>query len=234
MNTFKALFDLILPRHCIICGRRLNVREEYCCLSCHIDIPLTYFWEQVDNRMAIEFRKKTGDDLSRAVSLFFYREDSSFRQITRHLKYEYGIGSGRHFSKMLAYKLKDEGIFDDVDLIVPVPLHWTRKWSRGYNQAEVIASSLSRVLDIKMDNGLLKRCRRTGTQTKLSGDAKSGNVAGAFKLKKGIGSLQAEHILLVDDVYTSGSTLAECHKAIRKAGNPELKISVATLAFIDK
>ncbi len=234
MNSLKALIDLILPRRCVICGRKLNVREAFCCLSCVIDMPYTYFWEQQDNKMALSFRDKTGSSDAYAASLIFYRDGSPFRQVTRHLKYEYGIGAGRYFSKMLAYKIKKECLFDDADLIVPVPLHWVRRWSRGYNQAEIIGGALASVLNIKMDTDILKRSKYTRTQTKLSGEAKAENVSGAFSLKKDISHLRARHILLVDDVYTSGSTLTECYKVIKKNCCPGTKISIVTLAFVDK
>lgn len=234
MAPFKALMDLILPRRCVICGGKLNVREAYCCLSCIVDIPYTFFWEQKDNKMALSFREKSGDPDADAASLIYYREGSPYRQVTRHLKYEYGIGAGKHFAKMLAHKIKKEDTFKDVDLIVPVPLHWARRWSRGYNQAEIIAGALASSLNVKMDTGLLKRCRYTRTQTKLAGDAKADNVSGAFSLKTDISKLRARHILLIDDVYTSGSTLAECHKVIKKGCPQDTKISIATLAFVDK
>ena len=234
MNPFKALLDLILPRRCVICGGRLNVRETYCCLSCAVDMPYTYFWEQPDNKMALSFREKTGNTEVNAASLIFYREGSPYRQVTRHLKYEYGIGSGRYFSKLLAHKLKKEEIFGDVDLVVPVPLHWARRWSRGYNQAEIIAGTIASSLNATMDAGLLERCRHTRTQTRLAGAAKADNVSGAFRLKKDVRSIHPRHIMLVDDVFTSGSTLAECYKVIKKACRPETKISIVTLAFVDK
>ena len=234
MNPFKALLDLILPRRCVICGGRLNVRETYCCLSCAVDMPYTYFWEQPDNKMALSFREKTGNTEVNAASLIFYREGSPYRQVTRHLKYEYGIGSGRYFSKLLAHKLKKEEIFGDVDLVVPVPLHWARRWSRGYNQAEIIADTIASSLNATMDAGLLERCRHTRTQTRLAGEAKTDNVSGAFRLKKDVRSIHPRHIMLVDDVFTSGSTLAECYKVIKKACHPETKISIVTLAFVDK
>ena len=234
MNPFKALLDLILPRRCVICGGRLNVRETYCCLSCAVDMPYTYFWEQPDNKMALSFREKAGNTEVNAASLIFYREGSPYRQVTRHLKYEYGIGSGRYFSKLLAHKLKKEEIFGDVDLVVPVPLHWARRWSRGYNQAEIIADTIASSLNATMDAGLLERCRHTRTQTRLAGEAKADNVSGAFRLKKDVRSIHPRHIMLVDDVFTSGSTLAECYKVIKKACHPETKISIVTLAFVDK
>lgn len=234
MNPLKALIDLILPRRCVICGRNLNVRETYCCLNCAVNMPFTYFWEQPDNKMAISFREKTGDPDAHAASLIFYREDSPYRQVTRHLKYEYGIGAGKHFSKMLAHRIEKEDVFGDVDLIVPVPLHWARRWSRGYNQAEIIGGALADYLNVRMDTGILERCRYTRTQTRMTGDAKAGNVSGAFRLNKKLKGLQARHILLVDDVYTSGSTLAECHKVIKKRCHPGTKISIVTLAFVDK
>ncbi len=114
-----------------------------------------------------------------------------------------------------------------------MPLHWLRRWKRGYNQAEVIAGQVAGRLGCVCMPDMLRRIRRTSTQTRLSGEKKRSNVTGAFAVPERFRSQAAlRHILLVDDVFTSGSTLAACHAALREVFGLRTRISVATLAFV--
>ena len=219
----------------------------------------------------------------RAAALFFYRHGSGYDQITQALKYGRNFAAGRHFAAMLGQRLRDSPLFSDVDLVVPVPLHWTRRVRRGYNQAEVIARAVARELSAgrggePRDPGcshrtpsqpgalpparvafaprLLRRVRRTRTQTRMTISEKSLNVSGAFAVrsvhtltdsgggmcKKGLKrtyprlfsggyARDVHHILLVDDVFTTGSTLTACHDALREVFGPDVRISLATLSF---
>ena len=173
--------------------------------------------------------------VSPRAALFYYAADSDYSRITQALKYHRDFGAGKFFARMLGKRLGESGLFDDVDLIVPVPLHWTRQWTRGYNQAEVIARELAATLSAPCRTDLLRRCRRTVTQTRLSGDEKSINVAGAFRATKKAASLASgngiNHILLIDDVFTSGATMGECCKTLRQAFGAQTRISAASLGY---
>ena len=241
----KSLADLLLPRVCVVCGRKLNFAEENICLFCLAELPLTYFWERRHNKMADQFNSLiergldgclTGGRLERyayAVALFFYDGKGDYRRITQQLKYHADLGLGQDFGSMLAHRIEEARHFEDVDVIIPVPLHWTRKWKRGYNQAEVIAKEVARQLGVDLRTDLLKRSRRTRTQTKVDPAKKSDNVRGAFTVNKP--RLQEEnyrHIVLVDDVFTSGSTLHNCFLALREVYPYPVRISVATLGFV--
>lgn len=179
-----------------------------------------------------------------AAALFIYKEGSGYTNIPQQLKYHGNIAAGRHFSRMLGRKLASSELFQDVDLVIPVPLHWMRRWKRGYNQAEVIAAEVAAELGAAMDSRILSRNRRTRTQTRLGVEEKTANVAGAFCVRseyRGKGAMEGQsgeerkairHILLTDDVFTTGSTLAACFHALREAFPPSVRISVATLAFV--
>jgi ComF family protein len=169
-----------------------------------------------------------------AAALFFYRAESDYSKITRCIKYQGRLEVGKHFGRLLGEKLAGSSLFSDVDAVVPVPLHWLRRWKRGYNQAEVIASGVAECLGIPMRPDILRRVRRTRTQTRLSIAEKRANVSGAFAIPANppAESTPFRHILLVDDVFTTGSTLFACFTALRTVFPPSVRISVATLGFV--
>lgn len=240
-----ALLDMAMPRLCVVCASTLLLRERCICTSCLMDLPLTHFWKQSRNPMADRFNEQIQKTLSStsspipyepyayAVSLFFYNSESPYKCIPRHLKYEGGIASGRFFAAMLADRMKGSEFFSDIDLILPVPLHWRRRRKRGYNQAEVIASELASVLAVPMNSKLLLRTRYTQSQINVSVETKGENVRGAFALSKSVSKVKMpRHVLIVDDTFTTGSTLNACREALRTVWPPSVRISVATLAFV--
>ena len=235
MEPFRALLDLVLPRRCIVCGERLNIRERHCCLGCLLDLPQTFYWTWEDNPMSLRFREASALPEARAAALFFYRNGSGYENITRELKYGYNRAAGRYFARMLAARLVAGGLFADVDLVVPVPLHWTRLYRRGYNQAAVIAAELARALGAPLAARALVRVRRTRTQTAVAVDAKAANVAGAFRTARRFRrAAPPRHILLVDDVFTTGATLGEAARTLRAALGEAPVISAVSLACIAK
>ena len=178
----------------------------------------------------------TGGRLERyayAVALFFYDGKGDYRRITQQLKYHANLGVGRKFGRMLGQRICGARHLEDVDVVIPVPLHWTRRWERGYNQAEVIAKEVARELGVDVRVDLLKRSRRTRTQTKVDPAQKAENVRDAFKVNETrLKEENYRHILLIDDVFTSGSTLHNCFLALRAALPVSVRISVATLAYV--
>ena len=248
-----AAADVLLPRVCVVCGERLLLSERHICLKCMADMPLTRFWTMPHNPMAdrlnsviqrdLEAREESAcrERYARAVALFIYKEDSGYRNIPQQLKYHGNIRLGRYFGRMLGRKLASSDLFQDVDLVIPVPLHWMRRWRRGYNQAEVIAKEVADELGAAIDCSILSRRRRTRTQTRLGVAEKAANVSGAFNAQAGhheagsgknAGLASVSHILLIDDVFTTGSTLHACFVALRSVFPPSVRISVATLAFV--
>ena len=247
----SACLDMLLPRTCIVCGKKLLVDEKHICLQCTIDLPLTHFWDRTHNPMADRFNEKlqewldadTYERYAYASALFFYSENAEYKNITRELKYNRNIPAGRHFARMLGNRMASCEHFRDVGMVIPVPLHWKREWSRGYNQAEVIAKEIAGSLGAVMRNDILERVRNTKTQTRLDIEEKAANVKEAFAVRDrqilldAIGSScaggnQTGHILLVDDVFTTGATLNACFIALRQVLTPEVRISIATLGFV--
>lgn len=243
----RAAVDMILPRACVVCGEKLLLNEKHLCLYCMADLPLTRFWEMAHNPMADKFnaliqvgleesQAQPYERYAHAAALFFFSSDAPYRHILYNIKYEGRVDLGRYFGRMLGARLASSEAFRDVDCVVPVPLHWARRWRRGYNQAEIIAREVAAALGAPMDCRTLVRTRRTRTQTRLDIKGKTANVAGAFKVRKGTqGSEeqpQLKHILLIDDLFTTGSTLMACFTALRTVFPPGVRISVATLGFV--
>ena len=169
----------------------------------------------------------------RAAALMYYREGDGYRNILRALKYDGDIRAGRKYSRMLGSFLASSELFRDVDTVVPVPLHWRRLLSRGYNQSAVIAREIARSLNATYAPSVLRRTRRTTSQVHRSFADRSRNVLGAFSAGKIPPS--ARHILIVDDTFTTGSTLAACTLALLNAlpADSGIRISVVTLAKVD-
>lgn len=210
----RAILDLFLPRECLACGCRLGLRERHLCLACAADVPYTYHWLSAHNPLADRFnavleRHRPADermDYAYVAALMHYK--GPYRAIPRALKYHGDLAAGRFFGGLLGRRLASAPHFADVDLIIPVPLHWTRRRSRGYNQAEIIAQAICDAFCHSEDlNGvsychseetegrrknltsfvqcrsdILLRARRTRTQTKLTIEQKARNVASAFQV----------------------------------------------------
>ena len=263
MISLRTIADLIMPRFCLVCGRALDsglpgdggAGEEHLCRECWKDLPRTRYWKVRENPMAESFnaliQRNMGEDVRYqpygfAAALYFYK--GGYREISKALKYKRNFAAGRCLGRLLGQTLAETDFFRDVDLVVPIPLHWSRHWQRGYNQAEVIAREVARELGAKCEPRLLRRARRTKTQTHLNAEGRAANVAGAFRVKPRrwhnvIGKNAPRHLLLIDDVFTTGATAAACEHAIRVALQTgergfgpqtaaQIRISVATLACV--
>ena len=267
---WRVIADLLMPRTCLACGAVLGPEEEHLCEACLKDLPQTRYWKLRENPMAESFnaliQRNMGEDVQYqpygyAAALYFYK--GGYREISKALKYRRNFAVGRCFGRLLGKTLAETELFQDVDLVVPIPLHWTRRWRRGYNQAEVIAREVARELGARCEPRLLRRARHTRTQTHLNAEGRASNVAGAFQVnlrgwgklsgkmaKNGEGDgvsegLRFRHCLLIDDVFTTGATAASCERAIREAlrvadrglntnNARRVRISVATLACVER
>jgi ComF family protein len=225
-NPFADLLDLIYPNLCFICGETLLKSESHICLSCLNNIPRTNYHLLTDNPVEKRFWGKA--PIFRGTSFFFFQKGSPFQKLLHELKYKGNKEIGEILGRYAAAELLNSPDFCSIDIIIPIPLHPKRFAQRGYNQSEWIGKGLSAVLDKPQNTNTLKRVKQTTTQTKKSVFERFENTEGIFELS-GAKELEGKHLLLIDDVLTTGSTL---NAAINTLLNiPNVKISIFTLAI---
>ena len=225
---------MVWPRRCGVCGGFLDTEERYVCAECLKDMPLTYFWSWRANPAEQILWARTY--LEGVVSLFYYSRDNDYKELLHAVKYGGNVATGRWLGRILGEKMR-EAAYPLPDVIVPVPLHWRRQWKRGYNQAEVIARGISEGLsgDIPVLTDILRRVRYSTSQTRMSVGSKWENVSGSFVLidnRTAAERLSGRHVLLVDDVLTTGATVEACWDALRVI--PDIRVSYASIAFVTK
>lgn len=231
-NTLKTwLFSfvhLFFPRQCVVCGAPLQEGEEGICLRCNMDMPRTNYHTIKDNPVERVFWGKI--PMERATSFFFYRKGGDFRRILHRLKYGGRKDLGEIMGRFIAAELVAADFFRDMDVIVPVPLHPRKQRLRGYNQSEYIARGVSAVAGIPLDASAVIRRKHSEAQIRKSTYERWENVDGIFHLRRPE-RLAGKHILIVDDVLTTGATTTACADALKELEG--VRISVLTLAVAD-
>ncbi len=226
LTEFLRLF---VPHICPLCGQSMLKTEKVICFSCKHELPETNFHQEPsDNLLAQNFWGRT--QIKYAVAMYYYTKGLRVQKLVHMLKYkhrpEVGVEIGTDYGKIL----KESGIFSDVSYIIPVPLHKKKKRIRGYNQAEAFAQGLSLSMNIPVDTLTLQRKSFTETQTKKNRFARWKNVSEMFSLIHPE-NIHNKHVILTDDVITTGATLEACIKELQKGENVTvslISIAVAT------
>ena len=225
----SSFVQLFFPHRCVVCGNLLQEGEEVLCLRCNIRMPRTHFHQHIDNYVERLFWGKL--PLGHASSYIFYQKGSACSRILHALKYEGRQDVGNVMGRWMAAELQETGFFDGVDVIVPVPLHRKRQRMRGYNQSECLARGIAQVTGIPVDVSSVERVKHTQTQTHRSAFDRWVNVEGIFRLQCPE-SFVGKHVLVVDDVLTTGATTTACADVF--AGIEGICISVLTLAVAER
>jgi possible amidophosphoribosyl-transferase len=194
-----------------------------------MNLPRTGFHLRKDNPVECLFWGRI-PVLERASSFLFYRKGSDFRRILHLLKYSGYKELGEVMGRYMAAELVSCGFFDHVDVIVPVPLHKEKQKLRGYNQSEWIARGIASVTGIPLNAKSVIREKNTETQTRKSTFERSENVEGIFNLCDVV-CFQGKHVLIIDDVLTTGSTTVACASTLFEVEG--VRISVLTLAVAE-
>ncbi len=220
------LWELFFPRCCVVCGKLLLRNEQFLCLHCLSGLPRTNLHLQKENEIERNFWGKF--PLERAASYLYYSKGGDVRRLLYELKYYGNKEIGNALGRCMATELQPSGFFDAIDCIIPVPLHRKKKRQRGYNQSECLADGISGVTHIPVASHIIVRDRYSATQTRKTRYERWENVEGLFRCECP-GLLKNKHILLVDDVLTTGATIVSCADTLRNIEG--LRISVLTLAL---
>lgn len=219
------LIDVIYPNACLGCQVPLVSHEELICLHCRINLPKTNFHLTADNSIQKIFTGRCL--LERATSYLYFAKGGIVQSLLHALKYKGRIDVGEYLAGIAVQDLLNSKFLKDVDIIVPIPLHPKKLAKRGFNQSEIIAKALASASGIALDTENLHRAIFTETQTRKSRFGRWLNVEAVFQLKNPE-LFNHKHILLVDDVITTGSTVESC--ILKMVSVPEIKISLFTLA----
>lgn len=225
-DLFEDFISLLFPRLCPGCGNHLVRNENIFCLTCLYSIPVNNFHNEPDNPVAKLFWGRC--IIEKAASFSEFTKDSRMRSIMHNLKYKGRSEVGHELGRMYGFTLKTSGFTNDIDMIMAVPLHASRQRKRGYNQSQLIASGISEMTGIPARYDVLVRLVKSKTQTRKSRFDRWMNVEGIFKVVKP-GEIEGRHILLVDDVITTGSTVEACVNELKKAEG--VKVSVVSMAY---
>lgn len=224
-SFLTRLTDFLFPRECAICGERLNLSEELFCCSCNMQLPRTnYALSPYDNPMAQLFWGRI--PIEKAVGLVHYNSHTPISKPFYDMKYHDQPDLAVEIGIFAAKDLINTDFFNDIDIIIPVPLARKRKSQRGYNQSEKIAFGISHITHIPMTTKCVKRTRYEGSQTNKNTEERDENVKDSFKLTKPQ-LIQGKHVLIVDDIVTTGATSYYVAKEILKAEGT--KISIMTI-----
>ena len=167
-------------------------------------------------------------DIEKATALCHFQKKSIVQQVVHAMKFHGNTELCRLMGRQMGLSLISSGRFDDVDVLMPVPLHWARKLNRGYNQSLLLCQGIAEVFNREICNNALVRHRYTRKQSKSNANKRATNVEGAFSVRKPK-QLEGRHVLLVDDVITTGATISACAKALSSI--PGIRISVAAFSI---
>jgi ComF family protein len=223
INDFLNLF---FPNNCAACGNALQQQEQILCIKCEFKLPVTGFHQHRENPVSEVFWGRA--DLETATSFLFFNKGGQVQKLVHLLKYNRKKEVGLFLGKRLGIQLNDSPLYSSVDMIVPVPLHPKKQHKRGFNQSTVIALGISEATGKPVDCDNLVRLVHTDSQTKKSRYSRWENVKDVFDLQRPE-EFVGKHILLIDDVLTTGATLEACADKLMEVEG--VRLSAATIAY---
>lgn len=226
-NIWSSIIDLIAPRECCVCKKRLSLSEDVICATCTLHFNRTnHYLSPYDNELARCFWGKI--PIERCVAYLFYQHHTQISNAIYALKYGDRPDIGVFFGETIAKIYTHNGFFEGIDALLPVPISKYRYKQRGYNQSQMIARGISNVVNIPILNNVICRDVFIQSQTKLDRWQRNENVKNAFTLlNKEI--IKNKHLLIIDDIITTGATITAISKELLKAEG--VKLSICGLGY---
>lgn len=221
-QLLAGLGHVLAPCLCRVCGRALASGEEYLCLGCKIDMPRAGVHTCDFN--IIHQRLGHNCHVDRAAGWFVYRRQSPYAQLLVDAKYGALPRLARALGRLCAAELAEDGFFDGIDALVPMPMHWTKRLVRGYNQAEEICRGIADETGLALCAYALRATRRHSIQSRQSAAGRHANIAGSIAAGRHERALAGRHVLLVDDIITTGATAAEAVRALGACGPASISV----------
>lgn len=221
--------SLIYPRNCVACGNSLFKHEDQICNYCYLNLPKSNFHLLQKNPVEALFYGRT--PIAFASSFYVFQKKGNIQKILHSIKYKSNKELANLVGEWYAKDLQTHEVLRDVTMVIPVPLHAKKLKQRGYNQSEEFAKGLAKGLQINLDTTSLKRNEYTSTQTKKSKYERWENVEDVFEVTNK-DALKNQHIIIVDDVITTGATIEACCAKLQEIEG--IKISVLSIAYADK
>lgn len=228
MSFWLTLVDLFLPRRCVVCGAELTSSERDLCNVCLCRLVPVRWSSVTDNPLLRSLWDKY--DVEAAGSSLYYHSYSEYHKLFIAIKYQGCPQLGTKLAVLTFPIWYSMGLGVGVDAVIPIPLSWRRRLSRGYNQAEWIAKGVSKVIHVPVCTDILVRKKNNSTQTHKGAHERWNNTYGIFAVKKRQIDLNDKVVLLVDDIMTTGATLCDAIRALREAF-PRVRLQVYTLGW---
>lgn len=228
-NMINSAVHLFYPHICTGCGSDILENDNLLCLKCLHDLPYTHFASFEGNPVEKYFWGRI--PVTAGHSEFYFSKEFLIQHLIHQLKYKGDTQIGYYLGELMGKSMLESSRFHTIDALIPLPLYPDKEYKRGFNQAAIICNGISSVMNIPVLTGQVIRQRPTETQTRKHRTERWENVKGSFKLVNEK-ALTNKHVLLVDDVVTTGATLEACGQVILKAEN--VKLSIATLAYAAK
>jgi len=229
MALINDFLSLIYPRYCEACEENLFKHEDLLCNKCLLTLPKGRYHLQTHNELELLFAGRI--PTISVMSLFVYQKCGRVQKILHAIKYQQQKELARFAGKLFAGENEIKNTLSGVDFVLPIPLHKNKLKVRGYNQSQLFAEGICSTLNIPLDAESLTRVRETSTQTKKRKYQRWENVEGIFEVAYPT-KLEGKHVLLVDDVITTGATLEAAWQALKHCR--DIKISIASIAFAGK
>lgn len=227
-QTLAAVSGVVAPRLCVVCGRALSAGEDFLCLDCLWAMPRVHAHHGIQSWLADPLARIQPSP--RLAAWFYYRSDRPYHKIIHDLKFRDRPNLGTMAGAAFAREIAGDGFFDGIDLIVPVPVPPHKLLLRGYNQAERIARGVSSVTGIPVSRILGEKSVRR-TQVGLTAAQRAANISAKRFTVSAPASLRGRHILIVDDVITTGATVISAAQALKTASPAIGRISFLSLAL---